>query len=150
MGLLLAFHVSVAYLITAQPLHRTLVEALAPSSAAKDSGGGSSEATRWLLVTLGLLGFGFVVSNAIPFFADFQNLLGSVTGAPIVFGFPALFYLQACRLHGKRVSRADSVVCTVFLGVFLPMFTVLGTITALQDIANDWADNGAPFECGLD
>ena len=28
--------------------------------------------------------------------------------------------------------------------------TGLGTVTALRDIANDWADNGAPFECGLD
>jgi len=151
-GLLLAFHVAVAYLITGQPLHRTLVEALAPTSAATKGGGDDAggEATRWLFVTLGLLGFGFVVSNAIPFFADFQNLLGSVTGAPIVFGFPALFYLRACRLHGKRVSRADAVGCAVFLGVFLPMFTVLGTVTALRDIANDWADNGAPFECGLD
>ena len=151
-GLLLAFHVAVAYLITGQPLHRTLVEALAPTSeAAKGGGDGpSGEATRWLLVTLGLLCFGFVVSNAIPFFADFQNLLGSVTGAPIVFGFPALFYLRACQLHGKRVSRVDAVGCAVFLGVFLPMFTVLGTVTALRDIADDWADNGAPFECGLD
>ena len=94
--------------------------------------------------------FASTSAASCPFFADFQNLLGSVTGAPIVFGFPALFYLRACQLHGKRVSRVDAVGCAVFLGVFLPMFTVLGTVTALRDIAEDWADNGAPFECGLD
>ena len=40
-----------------------------------------------------MLAFGFVVANAIPFFEDFQNLLGSLTGAPILFGWHAFFYL---------------------------------------------------------
>ena len=96
---------------------------------------------------LGVLGCGFVVSNAIPFFADVQNLIGSLLGAPIVFGWPAAFFVRGCWLHGKRMTWADKVGCAVFLGVFLPMFTVLGTINAVQDIINDWAILGQPFEC---
>ena len=43
---------------------------------------------------VGMLAFAFLVANAIPFFDDFQNLLGSLTGAPILFGWPAFFYVR--------------------------------------------------------
>ena len=61
------------------------------------------------LLVLGVLGCGFVVSNAIPFFSDVQNLIGSLLGAPIVFGWPAAFFVRGCWLHGKRMTWADKV-----------------------------------------
>jgi vesicular inhibitory amino acid transporter len=89
------------------------------------------------------------VANAIPFFSDFQSLLGALTGAPIVFGWPALFYLRGCHLNGKRVSLLDRLCCGVFLCVFLPMFTSLGTINAIHSIVTDWSNLGLPFACNL-
>jgi len=42
----------------------------------------------WLLLSIILLGFAFFVANAVPFFSDFQNIVGSAIGAPILFGTP--------------------------------------------------------------
>ena len=141
---LLAFHVAVAYIITGQPLHRTLHLHLFPSTA---DGEGSAAALHWLCVTSSVLAFGFVVANAIPFFEDFQNLLGSLTGAPILFGWPAFFYLRSCRLCGRKVAWHDLALCALYLGLFLPVFTLLGTINSMLDIRSDWSTLGPPFGC---
>ena len=68
-SVLLAFHVAVAYIITGQPLHRTLHLHFSPATA---DGDGVAAALHWLCVTVSILAFGFVVANAIPFFAAFQ------------------------------------------------------------------------------
>jgi amino acid permease len=145
-GLLLAFHVAVAYLITGQPLHRNLHLLLFTTSADE---WGHRAALHWLLITLGQLGFGFGIANVVPFFSDFQNLLGSLTGAPILFGWPALFFLRGSMLNALPISRADLIMCSIFLVLFLPIFTVLGTVNAVLDIAHDWHGNAtaAPFSC---
>ena len=70
-------------------------------------------------------------------------------GAPFVFGFPALFYLRASALHGQRVPLGDRVACAVFLAVCLPLFTVLGAVSAARDVARDWGELGGPFSCEL-
>ena len=89
-----------------------------------------------------------VLANVIPFFGAFQNLLGALTGAPIVFGWPALFYLRGCGLNGVSASRADLLACGLYLCLFLPVFTGLGTANALQDLVEDWnATNGGVFRC---
>ncbi len=146
---LLTFHVGVAYLITGQPLHRNYHRSLFPATADES---GPLAATHWLLLTLGQLAFGFFVANAIPFFADFQNLLGTLTGAPIVFGWPALFYLRGHQLlddpkERESLSCTDGILCALFLLVFLPLFTVLGTLNACRDIMHDWNELGRPFAC---
>lgn len=141
---LLSFHVAVAYIITGQPLHRTLHVVFFPETADAD---GLAATLHWLVVTVGMLGFGFVVSNAIPFFDDFQNLLGTLTGTPILFGWPAFFYLRSCQMFGRRVGWLDCAACALFLGACLPVFTILGTMNSVQDIINDWSTLGAPFAC---
>ena len=96
-------------------------------------GAGAATAAHWLLLTVGQLLFGYVVANAVPFFADFQAFLGALMGAPFVFGFPALFCLRASALRGQRVPLGDHVACAVFLAVCLPLFTVLGAVSAARD-----------------
>ena len=146
-GLLLAYHTAVSYLLTAQPLHRAIHGRLFPATL--DGGGVFSRAAlHWALITLSMLLLAYVVANAVPFFADFQDLLGNLLGAPTVFGWPAFFYVQGRRQRGAPCGRADAFVCGVFLVVFLPAFTLLGTYNALAKIAADWAEAGAaPFQC---
>ena len=141
---LLSFHVADAYIITGQPLHRTLHLAAFPATA---DAAGAAAAAHWLCVTVGMLCFSFVVANAIPFFDDFQNLLGTLTGTPILFGWPAFFYIRGCHLFNRRVSWADLALCALYLAICLPLFTVLGTINSVQDIVADWSKNGPPFAC---
>merc|ERR1740127_95492 len=54
------------------------------SSSSSSSGSGVGTAFGHLLLTIGLLGFAFLVANAVPFFSDFQNIIGSALGAPIL------------------------------------------------------------------
>ena len=95
---------------------------------------GARASAHWALITLGFLVFSFFVANAIPFFADFQDLLGNLLGAPTVFGWPALFFLRGMRLRGAPVSWRDTIICALFLGICLPAFTLLGTVNALIKI----------------
>ena len=145
-SLLLAFHIAVTYMIVALPLNREVHRLVFPRTA---DGAGAATAAHWLLLTVGQLLFGYVVANAVPFFADFQAFLGALMGAPFVFGFPALFYLRASALHGQRVPLGDRVACAVFLAVCLPLFTVLGAVSAARDVARDWGELGGPFSCEL-
>ena len=144
-GLLLAFHTAVSYLVTAQPLHRAYHRLLAPSTADAPS---AAAAARWLALSAAQLAAGFVVATALPFFAPFQSLLGALTGAPILFGYPALFYLRGAARRGVRVALGDRGACAVFLAVCLPLFTVLGTADAVREIASGWGEDPAgPFAC---
>ena len=146
-GVLLAYHTMVSYLLTGQPLHRTVHLCLFPHTA--DAASGAAAAAHWALITLSFLAAAFLVANAIPFFAHFQDLLGNLIGASTVFGWPALFYLRACAIKGRAVPRARFYVCALFLCAFLPAFTLLGTVNSLLRIADDWQATSAiaPFGC---
>ena len=142
-GVLLAFHTLVSYLLTGQPLHRTLHLAISPHTADQPEG-----AFQWACLTLGMLLLAFLVANVIPFFADVQDLLGNILGAPTVFGWPAFFFLRGSALRGRPVATVDRVVCTFFLLVLLPAFTLLGTANAVLVLVEDLKGATlAPFQC---
>merc|ERR1719473_822337 len=133
------------------------------SSSSSSSGSGVGTAFGHLLLTLGLLGFAFLVANAVPFFSDFQNIIGSALGAPILFGWPPLLYLAAERKNGdpgsmlysrgdpnlERVPLATKLICWLSLYVMLPMCFVLGLVSAIQTLIVDWETFGKPFDCVL-
>jgi hypothetical protein len=54
--------------------------------------------------------------GSIPFFSDFQNIIGSALGAPIVFGWPPLFYLRAMAAHGRAVPARERLLCRLSIG----------------------------------
>jgi len=150
-GVLLAFHIGVAYLITAQPLHRFLHSVLFPRSVDSTT---SSARVHWALISVGYLLVGFVLTNVVPFFADVQALIGSLTGAPIVYGWPAFFYVRACRLHFAPLTlrSVDGALCAWYLLVCTPVLTVLGTVGSLRDIAEDVRSSASvpAFTCASD
>ena len=147
-AVLLAVHTIVAYVVCLQPLHRVFHENAFPQSS--QATGGARVALGWAAVVAGQLCFGFVFANAVPFFGDLQSLIGAMTGAPIVFGWPPLLYLLACRARGTPASACDRIVCVaLFLCVLLPLFSVLGTITSVQSIVDDWGNQTGPFTCDV-
>ena len=202
-GVCLAYHILVSYVVTAQPLSsfayskvfgsmRRRDEPLPPSllpppvangtgdgqhpgnghSANGHSGNGhsgngngsgshalaehSSSAARalslgtrvrWLALQLCVLSFAVFVANGVPFFADLQSLIGALSGGPIVFGWPAIFYYRACRSHNVTVSIFDRAVIAISLFVCMPVFTILGTTSALVQIQSDLTAQGSALEC---
>ena len=135
-GVLLAFHTLVSYLVTSQPLHRCLHGVVFPSTVDEYT---PRAAFDWLLVTCMQLLVSLVAAICIPFFADLQGLLGSLTGAAFIFGFPAFFFLRASSLANVPASWPDYVVCVLLLVVLTPLFMVVGTYSESLDIVGKWA-----------
>jgi len=93
-GVLVCLHITVSYVIACQPLHMWLHATIFPQTFQQESRRGS---WHWFLLTCGYLLFGFLIGNCVPFFADVQALIGSLFGAPSVFGWPVLFFVMLCR-----------------------------------------------------
>jgi amino acid permease len=144
-GWLLAYHVVVSYILTNQPLASTFHAMLSPDTLLDYVSWRGK--LFWLAITSALLGFSFLLANAIPFFSTFQALIGSLLGAPLMFGWPAFFYLSACVQQGSFVPYIDGGLCFLFLIVFLPLCTVAGCISAVQNLISNWASQGLPFQC---
>mmetsp|Transcript_6221 Transcript_6221/g.17397 ORF Transcript_6221/g.17397 Transcript_6221/m.17397 type:complete len:491 (+) Transcript_6221:185-1657(+) len=137
---LTTFHVMVAYLLVSQPLvdkiSRAVMTCCTKSSSKKPSSLTSS--LWWFALTTGTLALALVIANGIPFFNDFQNLLGSLMGSTIVFGAPALFYLRAYKLTGIRKPWVDTFFAGLFLLLLYPFTLFVGTYMAVGDIVQDW------------
>jgi len=132
------FHVLVAYVITGQPLYRYITSSLSPATLDKVSLTGRA---HWLAITCAYLTFGYLVTNTLPFFAEVQELVGALSGAPIIFAWPAYFYCASCyqrasslRATMKMIGVVDIALCALFLLVFTPIFTIFGTMGALASI----------------
>lgn len=131
-SVLLVAHILVTYLLVNQPLcekiHRRVVAA-APRLGAR---------VAWAAVTLAVLTSSLAIAAAVPFFAVFQNLLGAMLGAPIVFGGPAWMYARCCAAAGRKLSLGDRLMVPLMLGVLFPLCTALGTWTALAGLVAEW------------
>ena len=139
-GLLLILHTAVAYLAVGQPLHRAMHACIFPSTVDAFT---QRAAVHWFIITFAQLVLSVLLATAIPFFSELQSLLGSLTGAPIVFGWPAFFFLRGCAVRGVPVGWADFVVCAAFLGLLLPLFLTLGTASAVEEILESWRGHPA-------
>jgi len=91
---------------------------------------------RWALISIGYLVFSYLIATLIPAFSAIQGLIGSLCGSPILFGFPAAFYILACRLNKKKISTFDKVTCALFLCVLCPLFFLCGTIDSIMQIGD--------------
>jgi len=98
--------------------------------------------------------FAWLIANLIPFFSDVQSLIGALFGAPIVFGWPSLYYLLAKKTKDATwketlasIGPIKSSISCFFLIILTPVFLVFGTIGAVTSLANDIEDGGHPFHC---
>lgn len=141
-GVLLAFHTLVSYLVTGQPLHRAIHTFLFPQTVDERTLRSSLD---WMLITALQLVISVILALAIPFFAELQGLLGSLTCAPFIFGFPAFFFFRASSYSNVPVGWADYLLCGLFLFVLTPLFMIVGTSSELFDIFGKWE---AEFKSG--
>jgi hypothetical protein len=86
------------------------------------------------------LGLSALLAIVIPYFGTLQGLLGALSGAPFIFGYPAFFFLRASQVQGKRVSVLDGTVCALYLCVFTPFLMICGTINAVDTIVTKWSE----------
>ena len=146
-GLLLSYHIMCSYMLTHQPLAMQIYRIVHEGN---DMERTISTPSRkdWAVVVCCLLIFSYTVANVIPFFVSLQGIIGSALGAPIMFGWPPLFYFLSV---GGRLSAFDRAMCGFFFFVLLPFCSIAGTIAAIDDMAKRWADGrSGPFGCGGD
>jgi len=150
-GVLITLHTTVCYLITGQPLHRAAHSWLFPRDAASRwRSSRPASIGPWLITTLMMLLFAVLLATLVPFFAQFQSLLGALTGTPSLYGWPPLFYLRGCALRGRRVPALDRFMCNLFLWVLLPVLSAMGTADAVTGIVRHWRAVSNPLAgCSL-
>jgi len=144
-GGLVAYNLFSAYLLTNVPLALAWHQRLIPSTARDFTG--LKAKVHWFFLTFSILIFSFLVANAIPFFGSFQGIIGATLGAPILFGWPPLFYILAVRKRGGTIPLFDKVVCAIFICVLFPMCFGCGIYSSLHSMVEQWAHNSAPFSC---
>lgn len=151
-SVLIIFHVLVAYVIAGQPFHYFLHQKLFPKTLNKNTTRGRVD---WFIITSSYLVFAFIISNAVPFFSDIQNLIGSLFGAPIVFGWPVIFYVSMLYHEAggswqgvlKGMGYWHTLGCGIFFFVCLPLFCIVGTISGVFVLVSDVGNSGKPFSC---
>jgi len=100
-AVLLFLHVVVVYLIKGVVLARYFHRLCSPSDAE------ARTAASYLKhggCGVGMLCFGYIVANAVPFFSQLLGIIGGLLAGPINFLFPAVFYLTAL---GRRHAAAE-------------------------------------------
>lgn len=145
-NVLMFAHLVVSYTISQQVLARAIAIRALPRAL---SVGASGRATWFLLTTVQMI-FGWTMANLIPLFGDFVSLMGSLLSTQMSFTFPTVLYLGARKKYGAmlpgaldQVMTALSLVCLVVAA----FFTVVGTISAVQNIVEDAKTIGQPFGC---
>jgi len=138
-------HVLVSFCLNQQLLTRALHARIWPYSVnLKDCKSG----TQWFVISISGVLLSWVVANAIPFFSDLEALISSLCVGPTTFGFPALFYLLACRQLGKQIPLWERLVCYLmcFIAIF---FVTVGTAVQIYTIYKNTGTYGMPFTCIL-
>jgi amino acid permease len=102
--------------------------------------------TQWAKISGSVMFAAWTLSNSIPFFSDFIELIGSLCSAPLALGLPALFYWEACRRNFVRMSVNEARLLWTF-GAASVALIVFGTVAALRDFVHHSKEYGAPFDC---
>ena len=150
-GALLFFHTFVSYILSSQPLTLNVHQMWFPSTFARfdEEGFCSRVQLHWAIISVLMIAFAYIVSNAVPFFGDLQNIAGALTAAPVLLLWPPMFYLMSARRAGDKVGIANWIFCGLFICVIAPAVTVLATVASVANLFADWGDFGLPFACHI-
>ena len=136
-------HVLVSYLLANQVICRAIHVRVSPLSVDK---GDWLEKLHWLLITTSALVLSWAISNAIPFLSNLMGVIASLTTAPLTFGFPAFFYIVACKKLKREIGPLERVAlwCMIVVSAIL---LLAGTFVNVLELKNVWSKVGTPFSC---
>jgi len=144
----LLFLVLVAYLLKSVVFCKTIHAYCDPEHARSVSA--RSEAGYTLTVVL-VLGAAFLVSQVVPFFTPFIDLIGATLAPLCCIVIPLVMYTQwYCTFGSRREMGASDAAewVLILLEVALCVLVMtLGTYDSLITIVRGWEEFGAPFSC---
>lgn len=138
-------HVCISFCLNSQLLARALHVRTCPKGV---KSGGKKEAGQWFIITACTVLGAWIVANAIPFFSDLNGIISSLCVGPTTYGFPAMFYLLACRNANKHIPLYETLICYIMI-IIAVFFVFVGTGTDFVKIIQDWGTFGEPFSCIL-
>lgn len=102
--------------------------------------------SQWFMITSGITIATYLLSNLIPFFDDFVELVGSLLSPFLDFLFPCVFYLKTMKNASKKIEEYERVLiyCVITFGVSVVIF---GTIASFRDLVHHTEEYGYPFDC---
>jgi len=133
-GGLIGFHVYVSYCCLGIPF-LNVIYAKCMGDSHPVWKGGSTQRMTWFFISLITIFTSYIIAVMLPLFDLLSMILGALCGAPIVFGWPAIFYLVACKRKGISMSCFDTFMCYAYLFFFLPLFVIFGAYDSIGLIA---------------
>jgi len=169
--LLLLLHVTIVYVIKSLVLARFAHARLAGPAAAESRTAASY--ARHAALSLGMLLFSFLVTNAAPFFEPLLGLIGGLLGGPINFLLPIALYLGAISRalplsergeyddDATAWRKAACVACSaslhlrarercalLLISAFILGTMLFGTYSTVASLVHKWGEvGGGPFAC---
>jgi amino acid permease len=139
----LVFLVLIAYLLKSVVLCKTIHTYCDPEHAG--SGSTRSEAGYTLTIVF-VLGAAFLVSQVVPFFTPFIDLIGATLAPLCCVVIPLVMYSQWHCTFGGRTDLAERALILLEVALCVLIMT-LGTYDSLLTIVRGWEEFGAPFSC---
>ena len=102
------------YLLTNQPLVCQILRIMGYEKTATST----VDRKVWATIQISLLLFSYLIANIVPFFSSLQGIIGSALAAPIMFGWPPVFFLCCVRMKNHKLARSDMILCKWYLLVF--------------------------------
>jgi len=102
--------------------------------------------SQWFVITSILMFCTYTLSNLIPFFDDFVELVGSMLSPFLAFLFPCVFYLKTAKMNSIIIDQSERFLIygIIALGVSVVLF---GTIASIRDLVHHTEEYGSPFDC---
>ena len=95
------------YLLTNQPLVCQILRIMGYEKTATST----VDRKVWATIQISLLLFSYLIANIVPFFSSLQGIIGSALAAPIMFGWPPVFFLCCVRMKNHKLARSDMILC---------------------------------------
>ena len=145
-GVLLTFHVLVSYVFVSNIFTKNL-HFLVPFSSTEDypQAGSVRAQLHWGLLSIVYLGVVYILANVVPFFSALQEVVGALTGSPIIFFFPPFFYLRASHLKSKPVLKIDKILCILSIVLIFPFLFIFCTAASIKELINEFPGPHPPF-----
>ena len=142
-------HMQISYTLNMQVLARAVHRWWDPSAASTLSGSFAHVAkSRWQWFTItGIITFNaWLVSNLIPFFDDFVELVGALLSSPLAFIGPCILFLKLAQKTRLDVDPTERVIILAIVTFGLSL-VIFGTIDALRNVVDNSETYGKPFDC---
>ena len=148
-NILMFVHMQISYTLNLQVLSKAIHMRWNPTTALTIGANSSNIRTarfEWFVITSAVTGCAYLISNLIPFFDDFVELVGALLSSQLAFILPCVFFVKLASNTKLEVPVYEKVAIACIV-VFATCLVIFGTIDAFRNISENASEYGLPFDC---